>query len=147
MRRRSASGPWHEVDAPWGTVLAAPRPCTRCKEPTIFATPRGRAAHPFCEGWLDVMPFEAEVLAVIAILSAGDVAETWIARATDAPPRRDRDPYAEEPCSVCGSHHLILKASHVHPQHGPYRDWRCPRHLLGHPDEYGVPWFPFREMW
>lgn len=37
-------------------ILAEPKPCSRCKTPAVTATARGRAHHPQCEGWLEVLP-------------------------------------------------------------------------------------------
>lgn len=37
-------------------MLETPKPCTRCKRPAEVATSRGRAHHPQCEGWLEVLP-------------------------------------------------------------------------------------------
>lgn len=42
------------------TFLPAPKPCTRCKQPAVTGTPRGRAVHPGCEGWLDRLTDQAE---------------------------------------------------------------------------------------
>lgn len=39
-----------------GTLLDEAKPCTVCKGATVTATARGRAVHPTCEGWLDVIP-------------------------------------------------------------------------------------------
>lgn len=41
-----------------GRWLDQPKPCSRCKQPSWTATPRGRAVHDTCEGMLDTMPDE-----------------------------------------------------------------------------------------
>lgn len=54
---------------PEGAVRAVPRPCSTCKLPTRFTTPRGRSVHPCCEGWQDTVP-ESAVVEVTWLLSA-----------------------------------------------------------------------------
>lgn len=45
------------ADGPVPTkVLPAPKVCNRCKAPSWAGTPRGRAVHDGCEGWLDTLP-------------------------------------------------------------------------------------------
>lgn len=53
------------------TMLAKPKPCTKCKAPTTYATPRGRAVHPTCEGRTDVLPDEHYIQTIMGL--AGDL--------------------------------------------------------------------------
>jgi hypothetical protein len=47
--------PGKELPAPIGGVRETARPCTHCKQPTVFTTARGRSVHPNCEGWVDTL--------------------------------------------------------------------------------------------
>jgi hypothetical protein len=69
----------HELAEPATvTVLPAPRPCSRCRQPTVFGTARGRPVHPGCEGNLDSLTATAMADAtrlVCARLPVAEVAE------------------------------------------------------------------------
>lgn len=48
-------------------LIDKPRPCSKCKQPTITTTMRGRPIHDTCEGWLNVMPDELEAQVIFGI--------------------------------------------------------------------------------
>lgn len=56
---RTGTYPGKVLDRPVGKVREVPRACSRCKQPTIFTTDRGRSVHPTCEGWIDTLTDEA----------------------------------------------------------------------------------------
>jgi hypothetical protein len=64
------------VALPW---LPAPKPCSRCKQPSWSGTVRGRAVHPNCDApWFDRLTEEAYedvVWMVTRALSVGSITE------------------------------------------------------------------------
>lgn len=59
--------PGKTFDEPQGKWREDPRPCSRCKQPTQFTTPRGRSVHPGCEGWIDRLTEDAEIDVIFMI--------------------------------------------------------------------------------
>lgn len=56
---RVGKRPAQELAQPSMATRASARACSVCRQPTIFATPRGRSVHPGCEGWLDTLAADA----------------------------------------------------------------------------------------
>lgn len=73
-------------------VLDAPKPCTRCKQPSWAANALGRARHDACEGWTSVLPddlYAEVVFGVAADLGAQLVTGTGFSTTTERT-RHDR---------------------------------------------------------
>ncbi len=109
-------------------VLAVPRPCSKCKTPTIFATKRGRAVHPCCEPEDYQTPLDP---AAVRRTMADLVTALRPVRITDNPPVVHRKHYGQDnpyvappapfPCAACGETDDIVRWL-------PHDVWRCFKH-------------------
>lgn len=106
-------------------ILPTPKPCSKCKLPCIWGTPRGRAIHPTCEGrenWL-APPVYRRTVVMVAVVLPG--------RIGPEPPPVHQETYgrsrpfvpaaAPYPCAACGEAAEVIRWM-------PQDVWRCPKH-------------------
>lgn len=93
-------------------VLPLPRSCSRCNQPTITTTARGRAVHPSCEevDYLDVKAWRAAI---------GELT-LWLAPKHQVLGDLPATPAVPAPCDRCGSPTAVLWR--------PENVWRCHSH-------------------
>lgn len=117
-----------------------PVKCERCGLPTVFQNDlqRTKGRHPSCGGWLDRLDPIDELDRLFELKES--LGATLIP--LPAPVSRSvRQEFAELPCAICGVVGKTFVYVLVHRVYGAYRQVRCPAHLFGHPDEWGVPWY------
>src|SRR3954470_22613500 len=124
-------------------ALPEPKPCSRCHQLSEFGTQRGRAVHPSCEGFFDVL-VGAEDQLVAVDLALTDIVQTLpvvalIDEATLAPVERRRVSWRTDVvCDICGTTEQVLvwhKVMGVAP-FAPYTSARCSQHVTRDPWEW-----------
>ncbi len=105
-------------------IADGPKPCSRCKLPTIFRTQRGRAVHPTCEpvrGSLSDQDVRRAVGEAAVLLKPLSMAEEPPAPPHKPGPQPTVLQPAPYPCAGCGTTVDVIRWL-------PADVWRCAEH-------------------